>query len=233
MFFREVNITIHTIILAGGRSSRLPGETVKQFRRVAGDRMLITYSLEAFVRHPMTDNIVVVTEDEGWEELVLHDMTKRGIPIGKIQRPFWKARIYDRQHSVLEGIRAAYDWKTFKGENDIDASDIVVIHDASRPIVSEEMITACIRSLDGHDAVVPMAAGEEQTPAVFMAKKYYAALDRALSEKDIFTQDSARLSDTASEYGLNVEFIKGDDASFNITNQDDWNRFEHMITGNK
>jgi 2-C-methyl-D-erythritol 4-phosphate cytidylyltransferase len=217
---------VTAVILAGGRSSRLPGETLKQYRRVDGGSMLITYSIEAFAVHPMIDRIVVVTEDESWEELILHDVKKSGASTEKIQVPFWKARIYDRQHSVLEGIRAAYG-------DDMTASDIVVIHDASRPVVSEEMITACIRSLDGHDGAVPMAAGEEQTPAAFMAGKYYAALDRALAEKDTFMQDSGRLSDTASEYGLDVKFIKGDNASFNITNRDDWDRFEHMITGSK
>ena len=52
---------------------------------------------------------------------------------------FWKARIYDRQSSVIEGMKAAYGWSSFSEEN-INVDDIVVIHDASRPGITEEMI---------------------------------------------------------------------------------------------
>lgn len=51
---------VHAIILAGGRSSRIPGETLKQYRRVNHDKMLITYSIEAFIRNPKVDSITVV-----------------------------------------------------------------------------------------------------------------------------------------------------------------------------
>ena len=67
---------VHAIILAGGRSSRLPGDTVKQFRKVNNDKMLITYSLESFIRCDKLDKITVVIEDEAWEELILADIPK-------------------------------------------------------------------------------------------------------------------------------------------------------------
>ena len=35
---------VKAIILAGGRSSRMPGETLKQYRRVNNDKMLVTYN---------------------------------------------------------------------------------------------------------------------------------------------------------------------------------------------
>lgn len=51
-----------------GRSSRMPGETLKQYRRVNNDKMLVTYSIEAFVRSSKVDSITVVVEDEAWED---------------------------------------------------------------------------------------------------------------------------------------------------------------------
>lgn len=54
---------VKAIILAGGRSSRMPGETLKQYRRVNDDKMLVTYSIEAFIRSSKVDSITVVVED--------------------------------------------------------------------------------------------------------------------------------------------------------------------------
>lgn len=98
---------VHAIILAGGRSSRMPGETLKQYRRVNDDKMLVTYSIETFIRSSKVDSITVVVEDEAWEELIRGDIAKRGLSLDKLQTPFWKARIYNRQSSVIEGIKAS------------------------------------------------------------------------------------------------------------------------------
>ena len=65
---------VKAIILAGGRSSRMPGETIKQYRRVNNDKMLVTYSIEAFIRSSKVDSITVVVEDEAWEDLIRGDI---------------------------------------------------------------------------------------------------------------------------------------------------------------
>lgn len=48
---------VKAIIFASGRSSRIQGETLKQYRRVNHDKMLITYSIEAFIRNPKVDSM--------------------------------------------------------------------------------------------------------------------------------------------------------------------------------
>ena len=57
---------VKVIILAGGRLLRMPGETLKQYRRVNNDKMLVSYSIEAFIRGSKVDSITVVVEDESW-----------------------------------------------------------------------------------------------------------------------------------------------------------------------
>ena len=59
---------VKAIILAGGRSSRMPGETLKQYRRVNNEKMLVTYSIEAFIRSSKVDSITVVVDDEAWQD---------------------------------------------------------------------------------------------------------------------------------------------------------------------
>lgn len=216
---------VKAIILAGGRSSRLLGDTVKQFRRVNSDKMLITYSLESFIRCDKVDKITVVIEDEAWEELILVDISKRGLLLEKLQTPFWKARIYDRQSSVIEGIKAAYGWSSFSEKN-INVDDIVVIHDASRPGITEEMITDCIDALEECDGAVLMNGTDEQTPAAFNARKYYQA-NMSLVNK-VNYDDITELSMPARNADMTTKEIAGYEVS-NISTEADWNAFEEKM----
>lgn len=213
---------VHAIILAGGRSLRLPGDTLKQYRRVNNDKMLITYSIEAIIRNPKVDSITVVVEDEAWEDLIRGDIAKRGVSLDKLQTSFWKARIYNRQSSVIEGIKASYDWRSFS-ENDISDEDVVIIHDASRPGITAEMIDKCLEALSDSDGAVLVNNLNEQTPAAFNAKKYYRANMELVNKVDFETID--KLSMPAISGGMNVKKINGYDNP-NIDDESDFIAFE-------
>lgn len=216
---------VKAIILAGGRSSRMPGETLKQYRRVNNDKMLATYSIEAFIRNSKVDSITVVVEDEAWEDLIRGDITKRGLSLDKLQAPFWKARIYNRQSSVIEGIKASYDWRNFS-ENNISEEDVVIIHDASRPGITEEMIDKCLEAMSGSEGVVLVNNHKEQTPAAFNAKKYYQANMTLVKKVDFDSID--KLSMPAISGGMNVKKIDGYDNP-NIDDELDFIAFEEKM----
>ena len=213
--------------MAGGRSSRMPGVIPKQFRRVNGDKMLITYSLETFIRSREVEEITVVIEDQAWEELILHDLTKRGISTEKLQKPFWKARIYDRQHAVMEGIRATYEWRKFRDEDDIPEEDVLIVHDASTPTVREEDITKCLEAFNGYDGVVLEVDGHEQTPVVFYARQYYMAVKIFSDKADC--PELVYLSEPARKYGLDTALVEGVGDNINIVTQKEWDEFSEMI----
>lgn len=63
-----------------------------------------------------------MVEYEAWENLIRGDIAKRGLPLDKLQAPFWKARIYNRLSSVMERIKALCDWRSFD-ESDFVAFD--------------------------------------------------------------------------------------------------------------
>lgn len=216
---------VHAIILAGGRSLRLPGDTLKQYRRVNNYKMLITYSIEAIIRNPKVDSITVVVEDEAWEDLIRGDIAKRGVSLDKLQTPFWKARIYNRQSSVIEGIKASYDWRSFS-ENDISDEDVVIIHDASRPGIIAEMIDKCLEALSDSDGAVLVNNLNEQTPAAFNAKKYYRANMELVNKVDFETIDN--LSMPAISKGMMVKKIEGYDNP-NIDEKADFEAFEEKM----
>lgn len=187
--------------------------------------MLITYSIEAFIQNSKVDSITVVVEDEAGEELIRGDIVKRGIPLDKLQTPFWKARIYNRQSSVIEGIKASYDWRSFS-ENDISDEDVVIIHDASRPGIAAEMIDKCLEALSDSDGAVLVNNLNEQTPAAFNAKKYYRANMELVNKVDFDAIDD--LSMPAISKGMMVKKIEGYDKS-NIDDKSDFEAFEEKM----
>ena len=75
---------VQAIILAGGRSSRMPEKTLKQYRRVNNDKMLVTYSIEAFIRNSKVYSITVVGKDEAWEDIIRGDIAKKGLLLDKL-----------------------------------------------------------------------------------------------------------------------------------------------------
>ena len=119
------------LILAGGTDARFKMEIPKQFVNV-NNRPLIVYTMEIFQKHPDIDEIVVICL-EGWQEMV---------------RAYGKQFNITKLREVVTGGKDAQE-STYHGLNvlkeRIGQGDIVVIHDAIRPMVSEEIITGSIK----------------------------------------------------------------------------------------
>lgn len=191
--------------------------------------MLVTYSIEAFIRSSKVDSITVVVEDEAWEDLIRGDIAKRGLSLDKLQAPFWKARIYNRQSSVMEGIKASYDWRSFD-ESNISEEDVVIIHGASRPGITEAMIEKCIEAMSDSDRAVPVNNHKEQTPAAFNAKKYYQANMTLVNKVDFDCINELSLPAISS--GMNMKKIDGYDNP-NINCESDFVAFEETMKQTK
>lgn len=119
------------LVIAGGSGQRMHQDIPKQFLNIY-DKPVIIYTLEAFQRHPNIDGITVVCI-EGWEQILQaycqqFNITKLEsfVPGGE-----------NGQDSIRNGIQ------------DIalrhNPEDLVLVHDAIRPMVSEEIISDCIR----------------------------------------------------------------------------------------
>ena len=119
------------LILAGGSGSRTAQDIPKQFMNVY-EKPLIIYTLENFQRHPDIDGIAVVCL-EGWHE-VLRAYARQY----KINKLKWiVSGGNDGQESTQKGIEALKDVCT--------ESDVIMVHDAIRPFITEEVITDGIR----------------------------------------------------------------------------------------
>ncbi len=140
------------LIIAGGSGNRMHQDIPKQFLTVK-DRPVIVYTMEAFQKHPEIDAIAVVCI-EGWEQ-VLWAYAKQ-FNISKLTTVVSGGE--NGQASIRNGV--------FELEKQFDADDIVLIHDAIRPMVSSEIISDNIRvarEFGNAITVIPCAEAMMQT----------------------------------------------------------------------
>jgi 2-C-methyl-D-erythritol 4-phosphate cytidylyltransferase/2-C-methyl-D-erythritol 2,4-cyclodiphosphate synthase len=121
------------VIVAAGSSRRMGGQD-KLGATIAG-RPVLRWTVEAFAAAPEIDGLIVVTAPERVDELLatpwLHDLGVTVVPGG--------AR---RQDSVAAGVGHA-------------RAELVLVHDAARPLVSAAVISRVVQGVQDHGAVVP------------------------------------------------------------------------------
>lgn len=119
------------LLIAGGSGNRMGQSIPKQFLTV-NERPVIVYTLEAFQKHPEIDEIAVVCI-EGWQAVLQAYANQFNITKLKYIVPGGK----NGQDSIRNGV--------YELEKHHNADDIVLIHDAIRPMVSADIISDCIR----------------------------------------------------------------------------------------
>ncbi len=117
-------------ILAGGCGKRTGQDVPKQFLNV-NEKPIIIYTLEVFEKHPNIDTIIVACL-EGWDEIL--SAYAREFNITKLRGVVTGGR------NVQESIGNIMS----KLKDGCKSDDIVLIHDAIRPMVSQEIISDCI-----------------------------------------------------------------------------------------
>lgn len=122
------------ILLAGGSGSRFGADRPKQFLEVDG-RTVLEHSIRAFHRSPLVDEIVIITRADFVDEV-------RGIAAGYPKVTHVRPGGRERYHSTLSALEVC-----------TAPDDLLLIHDAVRPLVSEAIIRRCVEALSTYDAV--------------------------------------------------------------------------------
>jgi 2-C-methyl-D-erythritol 4-phosphate cytidylyltransferase len=124
------------VVLGGGTGTRFGAAMPKQLLMLNG-KTLVEHCVAAFAAVPGIDEILLVMPP------AYHDEAKRlvgdqvgGIIAGGATRP-------DSVRNALAHIGARYD----------QADTGVLIHDAARPLVTRQIIAACVAALQDHDAL--------------------------------------------------------------------------------
>ena len=131
------------VILAGGIGTRMGKDIPKQYININGKPVLI-YTLERFEECDHIDKVVIVA-DNVWRDEITAWIESYGIT----KFLSFADPGPTRQDSVFSGVSACKPYA-------VDSSDIVVIHEAARAMVSTTLITNIIQGLDGYDACIPV-----------------------------------------------------------------------------
>jgi len=118
------------LIKAGGIGSRMNAGIPKQFVSV-NDVPVIIYTLKAFDNHPNIDEIYVVCVD-GWHDILWSYIKKHSIMKVK--------NIISGGTTSLRSIKCGIE----EINKDNSRDDLVLIHDANRPLISEDIISDVI-----------------------------------------------------------------------------------------
>ncbi len=212
---------IAAIIVAAGRGSRAGGGTPKQWRPLAG-RRVVDWAVAAFARHPRVAETM----------LVIHPGDRALAPGG--------VRLVEGGATRAASVRA--------GLEALGGSDVthVLIHDVARPGVSAAVIDRVIAALATADAAAPAlpvtdalwrgAAGRvagtasreglwrAQTPQGFRLAPILAAH----RDHDGTAADDVEVARAA---GLEVAIVPGEEANLKITAPEDFARAEREMTG--
>lgn len=220
------------IILASGTGARSGLDQPKQFFEIGG-KTLLEHSLLAFENHPQISEIIVVAHADFLERT--KSLTNGFKKVTKVI-----AGGATRQESSYNGVFAVED--VTKGDNN------VLIHDAVRAFVTEEIISACIEGLKAHEAVctavetsdtilevdeagkitgVPPRGGLRcaQTPQCFRLDLIRHAHELVREKGQSVTDDCGLI---LSNNLANIYIVKGSNENIKITYQQDL-EFAQMI----
>lgn len=218
------------IILGGGIGERFQGGVPKQFL-ILGNRPMIVHTVEAFQRSPSIDAIVVVVP-EGWEKRCAEDLTPYTL---------------DKVTGVISGgeTRQLSCWQALQYLQ-ADPPHICVVHDAARPLVTEEMIERAVQEggegmtfgLRAVDTIVECLNGEIstvlpreqlyqiQTPQSFPYQTLWDAHRKALEEGIREASDDAGL---VLRLGKRVRVIEGDPLNIKVTDPIDLELAQYLL----
>lgn len=203
------------IIVAAGSGKRFGGALPKQYMKLGGQTVL-QKSVKAFEENARVDDIIVVA-GEGFTELAaelcggfkkMHSVVLGG---------------NERQDSVLRGLTEAA-----QTVNGVSENTIILVHDAARPFVSDDIINSVIKGAEECGGAVP-AVSVKDTVRQAEALAGFAdtellkdgasqAASRTLDRRLLYSVQTpqgfrAGVLTAAYEKAYNEEFFGTDDAS--------------------
>ena len=220
---------VGVVIVAAGAGRRVGGEELKQFRWVAGKPMLL-HSLQEFQQRPDVALVVCV------------------IPRSYVADPPPWIFQSDLDRLLLSGGGDERSESVYNGLGDLpDSVEIVVVHDAARPLVTPETIDRVIaEARKGHGAVAALpvvdtikrvdrdrrivetvdrtALWRAQTPQAFPRDMLVRAHEAA-REAGISATDDAALCE---RMGFPVVVVQGSERALKVTDETDFARAESL-----
>lgn len=222
------------LILAGGVDPRFQMAIPKQFV-IVENRPIIVYTLQVFQNHPEIDGIIVSCL-EGWKEMV--QAYAKQFNISKL------VKIVDGGVDAQESSRKGVEWLAEQHKKD----DLVVVHDAIRPLVTDKIISdsikccreygmgvAAVRSMDtimmtedgrvGQENISRESIRRIQTPQTYRLNYLDSMHKKALEQGISKCVDNNSM---LAELGEVIYFSKGSDFNIKINQVEDVEMFKAL-----
>lgn len=217
------------VIPAGGQGKRFGDSVPKQYQKIHG-KELIAYTLDIFQKCSLIDEIAVAAQPEYFE--MLEEIAE------KYQ--------FDKLRHIVNGGKERQD-SVFNAISSINAGseDLVAVHDAARPLLSQEILTEAIKQanefqsvlvcinardtlLKGNDFVNSFLDRNEvyyaQTPQIFRYDILRKSLEEAYKTHFYGTDESMLVT----RAGYKVKIVEGSVLNFKITTRPDFELFEKL-----
>jgi 2-C-methyl-D-erythritol 4-phosphate cytidylyltransferase / 2-C-methyl-D-erythritol 2,4-cyclodiphosphate synthase len=220
-------VFVSAIIAAGGRGLRFGGSSPKQLLTLGG-RPILARSVDAFVACDVISEIVVALPADLAAAPPSY-LEQRGKPVTVVSGG-------DQRRASVANAFARVS----------ERAEIVVIHDAARPLVSADLIRrtvaaasetgAAIAALRAHDTVKQTNGVGAITATLPRERIYLAQTPQAFRVPVL--RDALRLAGEATDEamlaeraGHTVRVVDGDPRNLKITTPDDLMMAEHLTSG--
>jgi 2-C-methyl-D-erythritol 4-phosphate cytidylyltransferase len=223
-------VSVWAVLAAAGRGERLGSDRPKAFARL-GDRPLLAESLERLESSDWIDQIVIAAPPD-WEEPSI--LVAEEIAATKVNSAVTGGA------SRSESVRLAL-------EDVPEDAAVVLVHDAARPLIPEDVIERVLAPLsEGWDGVVPALPVSDtvkrvegdrvvetlrrddlvavQTPQAFLPD----VLRRAVAGDVSSATDCSSLVEAS---GGRVKWVEGDPKLLKVTDRDDLALVESWLGG--
>lgn len=224
------------LLTAAGSGTRMRQDIPKQFIHVE-NKPIIIHTMEAFQNHPSIDAIIVVTIPS-WVDVVKAYANQFNITKLRWVVPGGETG----QESIFNGLKTL--------EKELETSDVVMIHDGNRCLVSGEIISDSLATFKKHGSAVAAIPCVEavfkskdngissnisipreqlfrtQTPHTYTLEKLLWAHSQAKEKGIVNTAASCTLM---QELGDKIYFSRGSEENLKITTVDDLMIFKALL----
>lgn len=209
---------IGAVVVAAGRGVRAGGDVPKQWR-LLGDRVVLAHTLDALRAVDRIGPMCLVIHADDLDRLSDLDLAGVTVVTGGATR----------DASVRAGLEA------LEG----DAPDLVLIHDAARPVLRPELVDRVLSALDQHEGAAPAVPVTDAlwrgTEGLVTGTQDRTSLWRAQTPQGfrfepILAAHRGHLGSAADDVevaraaGMDVAIVLGDEENIKITGPDDFAR---------
>ncbi|WP_256012056.1 2-C-methyl-D-erythritol 4-phosphate cytidylyltransferase [Desertivirga xinjiangensis] len=208
----------YAIIVAGGSGSRMETSTPKQFLLLDGLPVLM-HTIRAFHESSMQPEIILALNQSYnslWTELCT-------------------THSFDIPHKIIPGGSQRFE-SVKNALSQISEESVTAVHDAVRPIISDDLISRCYRHAEEHESAIPVVGSRDslrrkvnnntvalnrdeilivQTPQIFKSGILKKAYQQSFSGE--FTDDAS----VVEKAGFKVSTVYGDLRNIKITFRED------------